>query len=163
MRWAQRVSSQSAVCRRSGDKVANRTVGIFGREIEMSSSHRFATPAQHHCSPYRRIHVRYERLGVVARSRGSFSRPCQTLLVRFATFSHIAVHHAPVCTAASMVDHSASVSPSLRVPAAGSPPPPSLNCAAADARPSTRVSSCEAEQRRRQGCREVGAGRVPLW
>ena len=87
MRWAQRVSSQSAVCRRSDDKVANRTGGIFGREIEMSSSRRFATPAQHHCSSYRRIHVRYERLGVVARSRGSFSRPCQTLLVRFATFS----------------------------------------------------------------------------
>jgi hypothetical protein len=56
----------------------------------MSSRGRFATSADfplQDCNPYRGLHVLRERLGAVHRSRPFSVAPCQTLIVRFATFS----------------------------------------------------------------------------
>jgi hypothetical protein len=62
----------------------------------MSSRGRFATSADfplQDCNPYRGLHVLRERLGAVHRSRPFSVAPCQTLIVRFATFFTTVSHH----------------------------------------------------------------------
>jgi hypothetical protein len=78
-RWAQRPSYSDV-------KLRIRRNG--GSEWEMS----FATPADflsQDGSPCRGLHVRRESEGGVPRSRPFAAAPCQTLFVRFATFTSV--------------------------------------------------------------------------
>jgi hypothetical protein len=71
-------------------KVANRNGRDFG--WEMCSHGRFAPPADfplQHCSPCRGLRLRRESLGLPI-VQGPFSvAPCQTLVLRFATFASL--------------------------------------------------------------------------